>query len=222
MTVLVRDRPEGDASLHRFLSGVYLLSGQTKLKYAGPGHKPGKSSIPFGTTADADTDRQSEQGACQGEEIGTHFVGHFDDNPPGGTQWDTGNWNDELDRFFSFLKNVDANNAITANQTERRRRRHQRRAHPWLPGAARPVPRTESRFASLQARAGRVKDHLIARLWPAAARIGAVVRLRETSFDGGFDLIQADGVDPESPLIEGSGRAVFVRVSVPFMTLAPL
>jgi hypothetical protein len=99
-----------------FLSGVYLLTNQTKLKYTGPGHKPGKSSIPFGTAADLPVEIGNLNKALgQGEEIGTHFVGHFcDDNAPGGTQWDTGNWNDELDQFFSFLKNVDVNNGITA------------------------------------------------------------------------------------------------------------
>ena len=99
-----------------FLSGVYLLTNQTKRKYTGPGHHPGKSSIPFGSPADLPIEIGNlNKALSQGEEIGTHFVGHFcNDNPPGGTQWDTSNWNDELDQFFSFLKNVDTNNGITA------------------------------------------------------------------------------------------------------------
>ena len=50
-----------------------------------------------------------------GNEVGTHFNGHFcDDNPPGGNDWNTDDWNNELDQFFSLVKNVDVNNGITA------------------------------------------------------------------------------------------------------------
>jgi hypothetical protein len=52
-------------------------------------------------------------------------------------------------------------------------------------------------FASVQVRAGRVEDHFVARLWSAETPAGSVVGLREAPFDGRFDMIQTDGVDPE-------------------------
>lgn len=52
-------------------------------------------------------------------------------------------------------------------------------------------------FASVQVRAGRVEDHFVARLWLAEAPAGSVVGLREAPFDGRFDMVQTDGVDPE-------------------------
>ena len=52
-------------------------------------------------------------------------------------------------------------------------------------------------FASVQVRAGRVEDHFVARLWSAEAPAGSVVGLREAPFDGRFDMVQTDGVDPE-------------------------
>ncbi len=102
-----------------FLSGVYLLSKETKTKYQGPGpsRHPGDASIPFGTPADLPVEIGNlNRAVSQGDEIGTHFVGHFcsADNPPGGNDWDTSDWNEELDQFFSLLKNVDTNNGITA------------------------------------------------------------------------------------------------------------
>ncbi len=55
------------------------------------------------------------QSLAQGNEIGTHFNGHFcSDNPPGGNDWNTDDWNNELDQFFSLVKNVNANNGLPA------------------------------------------------------------------------------------------------------------
>jgi hypothetical protein len=52
-------------------------------------------------------------------------------------------------------------------------------------------------FASVQVRAGRIEDHFVAWLRPAEASAGSVVGLREAAFDGRFDMIQTDGIDPE-------------------------
>jgi hypothetical protein len=61
-------------------------------------------------------------------------------------------------------------------------------------------PRCElsNSLAAVQGRARRVEDHFVARLRPAEACPGAVVGLSETSFDGRFDMIQTDSIDPES------------------------
>ena len=99
-----------------FLSGTYMLSDQTKDKYTGPGHQPGKSSIPWDAPSDIPVEIGNlNKSLALGNEVGTHFNGHFcDDNTPGGNEWDSGDWNDELDQFFALVQNVDANNGITA------------------------------------------------------------------------------------------------------------
>ena len=98
-----------------FLSGIYLLSTQNKTMYTGPGHDPGKSSIGFSAPADIPVEIGNlNKGLAVGDEIGTHFNGHFcDDNRPGGNDWNTSNWDNELDQFFGFVKNVDTNNGIS-------------------------------------------------------------------------------------------------------------
>ena len=100
-----------------FLSGTYMLSESTRTKYTGPGRKPGAASIGFNQPADLPVQIADLNDALhRGDEVGTHFVGHFcsDGNQPGGNSWDTSDWNEELDQFFSLVKNVDVNNGITA------------------------------------------------------------------------------------------------------------
>ncbi|SDO52244.1 hypothetical protein SAMN04515671_1209 [Nakamurella panacisegetis] len=99
-----------------FLSGTYMLSDATKDKYTGPGHATGKSSIPWDAPSDIPVEINNlNKSISLGNEVGTHFNGHFcDDNVPGGNQWDSSDWNNELDQFFSLVRNVDVNNGITA------------------------------------------------------------------------------------------------------------
>ena len=106
-----------------FLSGTYMLSStsdrcdgtSTCMKYQGPGHSPGKSSISFNRASDLPVEIDDLNDAiARGDEIGTHFNGHFCSGAdPSGNDWNTGDWNNELDQFFGFVKNVDANNSIT-------------------------------------------------------------------------------------------------------------
>ena len=99
-----------------FLSGTYMLSDQTKDKYTGPGHNVGKSSIPWDAASDIPVEiKNLNKSLSLGNEVGSHFNGHFcDDNPPGGNDWNSADWNNELDQFFGLVKNVDVNNGITA------------------------------------------------------------------------------------------------------------
>ncbi len=99
-----------------FLSGTYMLSDQTKDKYTGPGHAVGKSSIPWDSASDIPVEINNlNKSLSLGNEVGSHFNGHFcDDNPPGGNDWNADDWNNELDQFFGLVKNVDVNNGITA------------------------------------------------------------------------------------------------------------
>ncbi len=95
-----------------FLSGTYMLSDETKMAYQGPGHSRGKSSINWNTAADLPVEiADLNQAHTSGNEIGTHFNGHFCAGAePGGNQWTTADWNNELDQFFALIKNVKANN----------------------------------------------------------------------------------------------------------------
>ncbi len=99
-----------------FLSGTYMLSDQTKTKYQGPGHSPGKSSIGWNSPSELPVEIDDlNKALAAGDEIGTHFNGHFCSGAdPSGAVWDTGNWNDELDQFFGLVKNVNANNGLSA------------------------------------------------------------------------------------------------------------
>jgi hypothetical protein len=91
-----------------FLTGLYLLDADHKDAYHGPGHGVGKSSLgAFNSPADVIQEVKDLNEAWQrGDEIGTHFNGHFcSDNRPGANDWSTAQWNDELDQFFKFFKN---------------------------------------------------------------------------------------------------------------------
>ena len=58
--------------------------------------------------------QRPEPGLLQGMEIGTHYNGHFcDDNLPGGNQWNTADWNNELDQFFTFMTDWKTLNGYT-------------------------------------------------------------------------------------------------------------
>ena len=100
-----------------FLSGTYLLSDQTKTHYQGPGKNPGKSDIAWNAPADLPVEIADLNDAIRrGDEIGSHFNGHFCnsvDGHGGGQDWNLDDWNEELDQFFHLLKNVDANNGIS-------------------------------------------------------------------------------------------------------------
>jgi hypothetical protein len=97
-----------DSRFVGFLTGIYLLTTEHKDAYTGPGHASGKASIGFGGTAEEVITEVEDlnEAYSRGHEIGTHYNGHFcDDNPPGGNQWNTADWNDELDQFFGFMRN---------------------------------------------------------------------------------------------------------------------
>ena len=101
-----------------FLSGIYLLGDPAKnaAVYTGPGHAPGKASIGYGGPEDEIVTEVNDlnEAYSKGMEIGTHYNGHFcDDNLPGGNQWNTADWNNELDQFFGFVKNWKKLNGYT-------------------------------------------------------------------------------------------------------------
>jgi peptidoglycan/xylan/chitin deacetylase (PgdA/CDA1 family) len=95
-----------------FVSGVYLIPETQRSRYRPPRHSPGSSDIWFarpdlGLSAPAVVRRTVAQIAAayrEGNEIGTHFNGHFCEPYPGNVDtWNAADWNRELDQFFGFL-----------------------------------------------------------------------------------------------------------------------
>ena len=102
------DQVSQQSNMHftAFLTGLYLLDADHRMQYKGPGHRVGRSSL--GTFSSAQrvaleaTDLNYAY--AHGQEIGTHYMGHFcSDNPPGGQSWNTADWNSELDQFYATL-----------------------------------------------------------------------------------------------------------------------
>jgi len=101
-----------------FLSGIYLLGDSAKNAgaYTGHGHAKGKSSIGYGGPESEIVTEVNDLNLAysKGHEIGTHYNGHFcDDNLPGGNQWNTDDWNNELDQFFKFVTDWKTLNGYT-------------------------------------------------------------------------------------------------------------
>jgi hypothetical protein len=100
-----------------FLSGVYLLSDATRDRYHPPGYPAGTSAIGWMSAADVPIEiRDLNRALAAGDEIGTHFNGHFCVGaglPTGGNSWTTADWDTELDQFFSLVAHADENNGLT-------------------------------------------------------------------------------------------------------------
>jgi hypothetical protein len=100
-----------------FLSGVYLLSDATRDHYHPPGYPAGTSAIGWTGAADVPVEiRDLNRALAAGDEIGTHFNGHFCVGaglPTGGSSWTTSDWDAELDQFFALVAHADANNGLT-------------------------------------------------------------------------------------------------------------
>lgn len=116
--VAARDR----AHFTFFLSAAYLLTAASKDDYLPPRHRPGASDIgnlpiPAGVAPNqylADLLAQISAGYTEGNEIGTHFGGHF--CLPGANSvasWTAADWSTELDQVSALLANVNQNNALT-------------------------------------------------------------------------------------------------------------
>ena len=99
-----------------FLSGTYLLSDATRAAYHPPRYPPGTSEIAWYSAADLpDEIRNLNRALASGDEIGTHFNGHFCSGsglPSGGDTWTTEDWDAELTQFFDLLTHVAANNGL--------------------------------------------------------------------------------------------------------------
>jgi hypothetical protein len=94
-----------------FLSGVYLLEDANASLYQAPGARRGSSQVGFGGDQAELTQRINDLNKMYelGNEIGTHYNGHFCDL---GLNWSTAQWDDELDQFFNFFTNWKSLNAL--------------------------------------------------------------------------------------------------------------
>jgi peptidoglycan/xylan/chitin deacetylase (PgdA/CDA1 family) len=89
-----------------FVSGVYLLDRASAGRYHPPRHRPGSSDIGF--SPDAATVHglvhQIDQGYAEGEEIGTHYNGHFCEPYPGNVEtWSETDWIAEIEQFHDLM-----------------------------------------------------------------------------------------------------------------------
>ncbi len=99
-----------NARMTYFLSGVYMLPEEKRSLYTAPQHPAGRSDIGFGDLQGIkDTATQVRGAWLEGNEIGTHFNGHFC-GPEGGVgTWSVEEWKSEINQAKSFVKNWKTN-----------------------------------------------------------------------------------------------------------------
>ncbi|MGW1786206.1 hypothetical protein ACWCQQ_45140 [Streptomyces sp. NPDC002143] len=93
------------ATMTYFLSGVYMLPEEKADLYRPPQHSPGRSDIGFNDEQGiAETAKQLRLAWLEGNEIGTHFNGHFCGKNGGVGEWSVEEWKDEIDQAKQFVK----------------------------------------------------------------------------------------------------------------------
>ncbi|MEF9905421.1 polysaccharide deacetylase family protein [Streptomyces sp. P9-A2] len=96
---------ENDATMTYFLSGVYMLPEEKRDLYRPPQHSPGRSDIGFNDAEGiAATVKQLRLAWLEGNEIGTHFNGHFCGADGGVGEWSVADWKDEIAQAKQFVK----------------------------------------------------------------------------------------------------------------------
>ncbi|MFY4717802.1 hypothetical protein [Streptomyces sp. LaBMicrA B280] len=104
---------EYNAHMTFFLTGIYLLPKSKKDLYHGPMHQPGDAAIDYPTDEHIRTTLEQLRLAYeQGNDIGTHFNGHFC-GTKGGGDWSVQQWKSEIDQFYSFVENWKTNTGYT-------------------------------------------------------------------------------------------------------------
>ncbi|MFG2607591.1 hypothetical protein ACGFT2_29205 [Streptomyces sp. NPDC048514] len=101
---------ENNATMTYFLSGVYTLPEEKRDLYKPPQHPQGSSDIGFNDKQGiADTLKQVRLAWLEGNEIGTHFNGHFC-GPDGGVgEWSVAEWKSEIAQAKQFVKSWKTN-----------------------------------------------------------------------------------------------------------------
>ncbi|MFD8687683.1 hypothetical protein [Streptomyces sp. NPDC059651] len=98
------------ANMTYFLSGVYLLPEAKRKLYDPPKRNAGSSDIGFNDTEGIrDTLAQVRGAWLDGNEIGTHFNGHFCGKDGGVGTWSVDEWKSEINQAKSFVKGWKSN-----------------------------------------------------------------------------------------------------------------
>ncbi|MFP1625708.1 hypothetical protein ACLB9X_11155 [Streptomyces sp. 5K101] len=99
-----------DATMTYFLSGVYLLPEKKRHLYDPPKHEVGRSDIGFNHIEGIKNTVRELRGAwLDGNEVGTHFNGHFCGKNGGVGTWSVEEWKSEIRQARSFVKNWKTN-----------------------------------------------------------------------------------------------------------------
>ncbi|KAK1180320.1 hypothetical protein B7755_020505 [Streptomyces sp. NBS 14/10] len=102
-----------DATMTYFLSGVYMLPTKKQDLYDPPRHSRGSSAIGFNDIKGVkDTVEQLGAAWLEGNEIGTHFNGHFCGPDNGVGTWSPKEWIDETRQAVSFVKHWKTNTGL--------------------------------------------------------------------------------------------------------------
>jgi peptidoglycan/xylan/chitin deacetylase (PgdA/CDA1 family) len=102
-----------DAHMTFFLTGIYLLPKDKRNLYDPPQHDKGSAAISYPTDDHIRTTIEELGEAWrEGNEIGTHFNGHFC-GAKGGGDWSVAEWKREIEEFNSFLENWKTNTGFT-------------------------------------------------------------------------------------------------------------
>ncbi|WDG29728.1 hypothetical protein N7925_15940 [Streptomyces sp. CA-278952] len=106
-----------NAKMTYFLSGVYLLPEEKKDLYNPPQHAPGRSDIGFNDTEGIrDTLNEVRAAWLEGNEIGTHFNGHFCGKDGGVGTWSVDEWKSEISQAKAFVKSWKTNTPELKNE----------------------------------------------------------------------------------------------------------
>ncbi|MCB0912072.1 MAG: hypothetical protein KDB60_10710, partial [Propionibacteriaceae bacterium] len=91
------------AAMTFFLTGIYLVPERRRKVYDPPGHRRGASAISFMSAATVHrTIKEIGQAWVEGNEIGTHFNGHFCGRR-GAATWSRSDWRQELEEVEKFV-----------------------------------------------------------------------------------------------------------------------
>ncbi|WP_127354184.1 polysaccharide deacetylase family protein [Actinacidiphila soli] len=107
---------QNNAHMTFFLTGMYLVPKSKRKLYHPPLHPVGTAAISFATDQHIkDTLTQLTAAWEDGNEIGTHFNGHFCGDPGqgGGGDWTVAQWKSEIKQAYSFVENWKTNTGWT-------------------------------------------------------------------------------------------------------------
>ncbi|MER6997152.1 hypothetical protein [Streptomyces sp. NPDC000410] len=104
---------ESDAHMTFFLTGIYLLPSAKKGVYDPPQHDSGSAAISYPTDHHIRTTLEQLRGAWKdGNEIGSHFNGHFC-GEKGGNDWSAEEWKSEIQQTYDMVKKWKTNTGFT-------------------------------------------------------------------------------------------------------------